>query len=79
MHHPYHLQPAAPVAALDLDPEAVIARQEAMIQAGTHAMIAEKLARDAVCNQTLRDRHVKPGTDIAPVIPDASIVSDTIL
>ena len=33
------------------NPETIIARQEAMIQAGTHAMIAEKLARDAVFHQ----------------------------
>ncbi len=66
MQHPYHHQPAA-VAAIDLDPEAVVARQEIMIQAGTHAMIAEKLARDAVANQALRDRYVKPGSDTAPI------------
>ena len=60
MHHPYHHQPAAPAAAIDLDPEAVIARQEAMIQAGTHAMIAEKLARDAVYHQTQRELREKP-------------------
>ena len=71
MQHPYHHQPAAPIAAIDLDPEAVVSRQEAMIQAGTHAMIAEKLARDAVANQALRDRHVRPGADAAdPIIAD---------
>ena len=52
MQHPYHHQPPA-IAAIDLDPEAVVSRQEAMIQAGTHAMIAEKLALDAV-RQSLR-------------------------
>ncbi len=65
MHHPYHHQPAAPVAAIDLNPEAVIARQEAMIQAGTHAMIAEKLARDAVYHQIQRESREKPAPIIA--------------
>ena len=44
-----------------------------MIQAGTHAMIAEKLARDAVANQTLRDLHLKPAItadELAPIIPE---------
>ena len=68
MQHPYHQQTAAPVAAIDIDPEAVIARQEAMIQAGTHAMIAEKLARDAVFQQTQRELHVKPTADVSNVI-----------
>ena len=65
MHHPYHHQPAAPVAVIDLNPEAVIARQEAMIQAGTHAMIAEKLARDAVYHQTQRELREKPAAIVA--------------
>ena len=76
MQHPYHHHPAAPVAAIDLDPEAVIARQEAMIKAGTHAMIAEKLARDAVANQALRDAHVKPSTGAAPIIAAAPVSID---
>ena len=63
MQHPYQPQPS-----IDLDPEAVIARQEAMIQAGTHAMIAEKLARDAVFQQDGRDRYVRPGTIIETAV-----------
>ena len=47
MHHPYHHQPLLHAVAALLDPERSIARQAAWSQAGTHAMIAEKLARDA--------------------------------
>ena len=67
------------MAAIDLDPEAVIARQEAMIQAGTHAMIAEKLARDAVANQALRDAHVKPSIETAPIIAATPVIIDPIV
>lgn len=79
MHHPYHHQPSAAIVTPDIDPEAIIARQEAMIQAGTHAMIAEKLARDAVCNQALREQHAKPVVDPAPVITPAAIIPDVIV
>ena len=64
-HRPYAIRlKAAPSAFTRLpagsDPEAFIARQEAMIQAGTHALIAEKLALDAVRNQAEREHRLKP-------------------
>ena len=64
-HRPYaiRLKAATAVSALlppGSDPEAFIARQEAMIQAGTHALIAEKLALDAVRNQTEREHRLQP-------------------
>ena len=59
-HRPYATRPPGTASARTLlpagcDPEAFIARQEAMIQAGTHALIAERLALDAVRNQAERD------------------------
>ena len=44
---------------LDPDHEAVQTRQRAMVEAGTHPMIADRLARDAAQNQTLRERQIK--------------------
>lgn len=80
MHHPYHHQPPASAAAADIDPEAVIARQEAMVQAGTHAMIAEKLARDAVYHQRQRDLRPKQPVEPAPAVAVAApIIPDTVL
>jgi hypothetical protein len=62
-HRPYALRLKAAPSVFALlprgsDPEAFIARQEAMIQAGTHAMIAERLALDAVRNQAERERRL---------------------
>ncbi len=82
-HRPYSTRPTAATPAFaqlptGSDPEAFIARQEAMIQAGTHAMIAEKLALDAVRNQIERDRRVRPAASIAePAAPATEIVPAT--
>ena len=43
----------------DIDHEAVVTRQRAMVEAGTHPMIADRLARDAAQNQRLRERQIK--------------------
>ena len=72
-HRPYSTRPSAatPTAAqlpAGSDPEAFIARQEAMIQAGTHAMIAERLALDAVRNQIERERRPAAAITEQPAI-----------
>ena len=64
-HRPYSIRLKAAASAFALlptgsDPETFIARQEAMIQAGTHAMIAERLALDAMRNQAERERRSQP-------------------
>ena len=46
--------------AIVLDPASVEARHRALVEAGTHPMIAEKLANDATTNQLLRDRRNPP-------------------
>ena len=43
----------------DLDFEAVALRQSAMVEAGTHPMIADRLARHATRAQGLRDAHLQ--------------------
>ena len=43
----------------DLDPETVHLRSRAMVDAGTHPLIADRLARDAARGQFLRDRQLK--------------------
>ena len=68
-HRPYSARPSAATPAFALlptgsDPEAFLARQEAMIGAGTHAMIAEKLALDAMRNQIERERRALPSASI---------------
>ena len=42
--------------AVVLDPASVESRHRALVEAGTHPMIAERLANDATANQLLRDR-----------------------
>ena len=42
-----------------LDPAATDVRQRAMVAAGTHPMIADRLARDAARGQALRDARLK--------------------
>ena len=82
-HRPYSTRPTAATPGFaqlptGSDPEAFIARQEAMIQAGTHAMIAERLALDAVRNQIERDRRALPaaaGAEPAPA-PEAAQPAD---
>ena len=67
-------------SSADFDREAVATRQRAMVEAGTHPMIADRLARDAAQNQLLRERQIKlaatvlrePVTATMPVIvPEA--------
>ncbi len=59
-HRPYQLSAPAHAAAVRLpagiEPAAVLARQAAMIEAGTHPTLAERLASSAGENQALRDR-----------------------
>lgn len=54
-------QPLLHPAAV-LDPASVESRHRALVEAGTHPMIAEKLANDATANQLLRDRRDHPPT-----------------
>ena len=54
-HHQPMLHPAAV-----LDPASVESRHRALVEAGTHPLIAEKLANDATANQILRDRRDQP-------------------
>ena len=62
MHHrrPYQLpSPAAPVPLrlpAGIDVASILARQTAMINAGTHPTLAERLALSASENQAMRDR-----------------------
>lgn len=55
-HRPYTLPPPVPAALRPCD-AAVLVRERAMIDAGTHPMLAERLARRAAENQARRDRH----------------------
>ena len=59
-HRPYQLSTPAPTLALrapaGIHPAAILARQAAMIEAGTHPILAERLASSASENQALRDR-----------------------
>lgn len=61
---------------LDLDLDAFLARQRAMVEAGTHPMIADRLARDAARNQDLRDRQLKLAATVVrePEIATAATV-----
>ena len=65
-HRPYSIRlqsracPPSCCCPRAVSPETFIARQEAMIQAGTHAMIAERLALDAMRNQAERERRAQP-------------------
>ena len=55
MIEPHSSEPSS----ANFDREAVATRQRAMVEAGTHPMIADRLARDATQNQTLRERQIK--------------------
>lgn len=46
--------------AVVLDPASVASRHRALVENGTHPMIAEKLANDATANQLLRERRGQP-------------------
>ncbi len=63
-HRPYQLPPPVSVLPRALaaapDHAAVLAREQAMIDAGTHPMLAEKLARRAAENQARHDRRAQP-------------------
>ena len=63
-------------ASSDPDPESVTARQRAMVEAGTHPMIADRLARDAAQNQRLRERQLKLAASVVrePVVATAPLV-----
>lgn len=43
----------------DFEDAAFANRQRAMVEAGTHPLIADRLARDAARGQTLRDERLK--------------------
>lgn len=65
MNHrrPYQLpSPSAPVPPrlpAGIEPASVLARQTAMIDAGTHPVLAERLALSAAENQAMRDRDAR--------------------
>ena len=63
-------QPTSERSTTDLDLDAVSTRQRAMVEAGTHPMIADRLARDAARHQTLRERQIKLAATVVrePVI-----------
>lgn len=50
-----------------LDPASVESRHRALVENGTHPMIAEKLANDATTNQLLRDRRGQAPVETANV------------
>ena len=68
---PYQLSasPAAvpPPLHAGIDPAVVAARRAAMVAAGTHPVLAERLALSASENQAMRDRH--PRFAARPVEP----------
>ena len=59
---PGTLPPETPVVTVgipkNLDPEKILARKKALIDAGTEPLLAEKLATDAEQQQWLRDHHL---------------------
>lgn len=59
-HRPYQSPPLTPAAPSRLpagvEPAAVLARRQAMIDAGTHPALAGSLALSAAGHQALRDR-----------------------
>lgn len=63
------------------DHAAVAARQRAMVEAGTHPMIADRLARDAARGQQLRDQRLKLTAALVrePVLAtEAAVVTQTV-
>ncbi len=65
----------------DLEHEVVHSRARAMIDAGTHPMIADRLARDAARGQLLRDHQLKLAATIVqtPVIAtETAVVTETV-
>ena len=65
-HRPTAATPASVLLPNGTNPEAFFARQDAMIQAGTHAMLAERLALDAVRNQAERELRARNATTPPP-------------
>ena len=65
-HHP----------SIDPNHESVLMRQRAMVEAGTHPMIADRLARDAAQNQLLRERQLKLTATVVrePVVATVPLV-----
>ena len=66
---------------LDLDLDAMLTRQRAMVEAGTHPMIADRLAREAAQNQFLRERQIKLAATVVrePVVATApAVVSEAV-
>ena len=65
-HHP----------SIDPNYENVLMRQRAMVEAGTHPMIADRLARDAAQNQLLRERQLKLAATVVrePVVATVPLV-----
>ena len=58
MHTTTAHQPLLHPAAV-LDPASVESRHRALVEAGTHPLIAEKLANEATAAQILRDRRAQ--------------------
>lgn len=59
-HRPYQAPPSPPAASpclpAGVEPAAVLARRQAMIDAGTHPVLAGQLALSAAGHQARRDR-----------------------
>ncbi len=65
----------------DLDFDAVNTRARALVDAGTHPMIADRLARDAARGQLLRDRQLKLAASVVQtpvVVTETAVVTETV-
>ena len=63
------------------DHESVQTRQRAMVEAGTHPMIADRLARDAARGQFLRDRQLKLAASVVEeplVVTSSTVVTEVV-
>lgn len=65
----------------EIDPETAHSRARAMVEAGTHPMIADRLARDAARGQFLRDRQLKLAATVVqtPVVATEPAVATEIV
>ena len=74
-------QTSIPRSGDNLDWDAVQTRSRAMVEAGTHPMIADRLARDAAQNQALRERQLKLAGSVVQVpvaATDKAVVAETV-
>lgn len=61
----------------NLDPEAVLKRKVALINAGTEPLLAEKFAIDAEQQQHLRDKHLKAVATLKEVPATTEVIEVT--